>query len=166
MSFIKSIFVISILDLVLAKSILTNWNLSASAIDLFLNEPYYEKYIFNETKNGKTIKIKKVIEREKDSNQIKNGTKMIFESIELTVNDFENLQNFYYLNGKYYLCPYEKSIYVTNYTNNYTELDSLLEVVVYTPDNNGRQLKCYYINGDNRLFFLSFFKQRKWFYFL
>ena len=154
MSYIKAIFVITIIELVLANSNINSWNIKTSAINLLLNKVYNEKKIFDETMNGKNIKIKKVILKEK--NQIKNETKITIDNKDdITTEEFEDLQTFYYFKDKYYICPKEKNIYVSYYINNYTESKNFRELTVETLNKtNERQLKCFYRNGDNRIFFL------------
>ena len=150
MSYIKAIFVITILDLVLANSSINNWNLKTSAINLLSNTHSNERLIFNATNNGKNIYIKKSVY--KNESQIYNETIVKINDGEFTIEttEFENIQTFYYLQNKYYICLKENYMLVSDSDNpgNFTKfIPRTLNTTVE------RNLKCEYINGDNLIFF-------------
>ena len=143
------------LDLIIfAISQINNWNLLSSSINILpLNLPYYERLIFNETKNGKNIQIIKSITR-KDG-QIINETIMNFEGNDFVMSKFENLQTFYYFNDKYYVLPKENNIWASDYNMNKTNTSLLMEIPVSIQnESNERPLKSIYINEMEQIFFI------------
>ena len=149
MSYIKVILVIKFLGLVFANSNINNWNLETSTINLLLNKAYCEKLIFNETNFGKNIYIKKTIY--KIGNQVKNDTTMIINNQQkVDSNEIGNIQTFYYLHDIYYICLKENNIYYSD------GVSSAIHGVIgeYPNPNVEKNLKCNYINGDNRFSFV------------
>ena len=148
MNYLKTIFLIIILDLVLANSDINIWNLKTSTINLLLYKAFYEKVVFNETRYGKNIYIQKVIYR--NENQIKNETKIIIDNKqEMTTDQFENIQTFYYLQDIYYICLKENNIYVSDYVGSLNYHGLIKE----TPTSE-RNLKCYCKDGDDKIYFV------------
>ena len=132
----------------MANSDINNWNLKTSAINLLLYKAHYEKYIFNETMNGKNVNVKKVIYR--SENQIKNDTVLtIGHRQQFDIKNFENMQTFYYLHDKYYFCLKDNNVYFSDYLA--LVIHPLLDEFPNTTSE--RNLKCHYINGDNRIIF-------------
>ena len=149
MSYIKVILIIKFLGLVLVNSNINNWNLETSAINLLLNKAYYEKLIFNETNFGKNIYIKKMIY--KSGNQVKNDTIMnINNQLQVVSNEIGNIQTFYYLHDIYYICLKENNIYYSDGAS--SKVHGV--IAEYKNPNVEKNLKCDYINGDNRFSFV------------
>ena len=149
MSYIKAILVLTFLSLGLTNSNINNWNLETSAINLLLNKAFYEKLIFNETNFGKNIYIKKMIY--KNENQVKNDTIMIINNQQQVIsNEIGNIQTFYYLHDIYYICLKENNIYYSD------GVSSTIKPVIgeYPNPNVEKNLKCNYINGDDRFSFV------------
>jgi hypothetical protein len=98
--------------------------------------------------NGKNVNVKKVIYR--SENQIKNDTVLtIGHRQQFDIKNFENMQTFYYLHDKYYFCLKDNNVYFSDYLA--LVIHPLLDEFPNTTSE--RNLKCHYINGDNRIIF-------------
>jgi hypothetical protein len=85
----------------------------------------------------------------RNENQIKNETTITLNhQYGITTDEFENIQTFYYFHDKYYIFPRENNVYISYYA------DILYFHKFLNIPTSERNLKCNYIDGDNKIYFV------------
>ena len=134
-------------------SILKEWNLEKSSLDLLSSSDSFP-IILEETKDNLYVKLSKYIIREKDSIKYQKFF-LLIEKNNVIYNgevDFDDIGNFFKFNNEYIICPKGKYHPLSFYNNHYSTL---------SPNDfqskGDWELKCIKIQNSQSTFFIVFY---------
>ena len=153
----------------LVYSLIQEWNLENSAIDLLASSDSFSVIVKEETKNNMRLKLYKYILKEngnitygKHLSIIDNGNIIFYDNV-----DFDDIESFYHFDTDYIVCP--KGKYHPTYfsDNQYSELQ-----LNDFAENGDWELKCYfhgtgyflvfYLNNGESQFFYKILSSTSW----